>query len=295
VAAYYSNYPPDLVFELVNEPNGNATTAILNPIYEEAIRRIRLSNPGRTIFVGPSQWQSINELNNLQLPANDSNIVTSVHCYDPFLYTHQGATWAGPDPSTTGLIFPGPPASPLTPAPGISSWASNWIAQYNQLPAEGNPCSSLAFASKLDFARQWSDYYGRPVHVGEFGAFSTSEPNSRARFYTAFRSKCEEVGLGWAMWDWKAGFYYWNDATSQPATGLRNAMFPAVQLLSLGPGRFSFSSAIGKTYRIDIAGSLVPPVTWGPIATQTLTAPSWTFTDPAAIGSNRFYRAVWVK
>ena len=28
----------------------------------------------------------------------------------------------------------------------------------------------VAFADKLKYARAWSDYYGRPVHVGEFGA-----------------------------------------------------------------------------------------------------------------------------
>ena len=84
IAAYYSNSPPQLAFELLNEPHGPATTAILNPIYAEAIRQIRLTNPNRIVFVGPSQWNSIPELGNLRVPETDTNLIVTVHCYDPF-------------------------------------------------------------------------------------------------------------------------------------------------------------------------------------------------------------------
>jgi endoglucanase len=159
IAAHYSNSPPALAFELLNEPHGSgSSTTILNPIYAEAIRQIRLSNPDRTMFLGPGQWNSIPELNNLLLPDHDTNLIVTVHCYDPFYFTHQGATWPGPDTATTGLIFPGPPPTPLAPAAGVSVWATNWIADYNTLPADGNPSSPMAFRSKLQFAGQWSAY-----------------------------------------------------------------------------------------------------------------------------------------
>lgn len=296
LAAHYSNSPPQVAFELDNEPNGAATTPILNPIYAEAIRQIRLSNPGRTIFVGPSQWNSITELSNLQLPDADSNLVVTVHCYDPFYFTHQGASWGGPDVATLGVRFPGPPPTPLAPAAGIGSWATNWIADYNTIPTEGNPSSPIAFRSKLQIARQWSDYYGRPVHVGEFGAYSTySDVISRARFYTEFRKTLDTLGLGWAMWDWKAGFHYWDDNTLQPVAGMRDAMFPRPLLNSTGPGRFNFDSSVAKTFVIQRTQSF-SPTNWISIQTQTLTAPKLNFGDPAA-GQNdaAFYRALWMK
>ena len=295
IAAHYSNSPPQLAFELDNEPNGFATTAILNPIYAEAIRQIRLSNPNRVIFVGPSQWNSISELVNLSLPATDSNLVVTVHCYDPFLFTHQGATWPGPDTATTGVLFPGPPLTPLSPAPGVGSWVTNWIADYNSLPSAVNPSSSNAFRGKLQLARQWADYYGRPVHIGEFGAYTLSDTNSRARFYAQFRSTADALGLGWAMWDWKAGFRYWDDNTLQPAPGLRNAMFPIFSLISTGPGQFHFDSATAKTFVIQRASTLVP-ADWTGIQTQTLSRPKLDFAD-AATNQNpaSFYRVIWDK
>ena len=297
IAAYYSNSPPSVAFELINEPNGpGSSTTILNPIYAEAIRQIRLTNPNRTVFVGPSQWNSISELGNLLLPDNDTNLIVTVHCYDPFYFTHQGATWPGPDTATRGLIFPGPPATPLVPAPGVSVWVTNWIADYNTLPAEGNPSSPLAFSSKLQLAGQWSAYYGRPVHVGEFGCYQVAEPVSRARFYTEFRSAADAQGLGWAMWDWNAGFHYWDPATGKPAPGLPAAMFPPPELTSTAPGRIGLNGAIAKTFRLDRTPSLPTSNSWVPMQTNTLTTTNWLYTDPDSSRSNAsFYRALWLK
>jgi endoglucanase len=296
VAAHYSNSPPQVAFELDNEPHGTATTAILNPIYAEAIRLIRLTNPTRTIFVGPSQWNSIPELNSLLLPDADSNLVVTVHCYDPFMFTHQGASWGGADVATLGVLFPGPPPTPLIPAPGIGPWATNWITDYNSLPTEGNPSSPIAFRARLQIARQWADYYGRPVHVGEFGAYSAyADALSRARFYTEFRSVADSLGLGWAMWDWKAGFHYWNDNTLQPVAGMRAAVLPSVHLVPTGPGRFEFASAVAKTFVIERT-PLLFPVNWTSIQTQTLSSPTFNYTDPGVSETNSaFYRTRWVK
>jgi endoglucanase len=227
IAAHYATFTNRLAFELLNEPNGAATTAKINPIFARAIAEIRTTNRQRTIFVGPSQWNQISELKNLVLPANDDNLIVTVHCYDPFYFTHQGATWAGPDTRTKGIQFPGPPAQPLVPDPALklNSWVVDWIHRYNTLPTAQNPSSPSAFAGKLKLAREWSDYYGRPIHVGEFGCFTTADPASRARFYAAFRRACDENRIGWAIWDWSAGFRYWDKSRNQPAPGMRGALF----------------------------------------------------------------------
>ncbi len=226
VAAHYAKFPDSLAFELLNEPCDAATTAVVNPIYASAIAEIRKTNPHRTLFVEPGNWGSVNELKNLVLPSDD-NLIVSVHCYDPFLFTHQGATWAGPDTKVTGIQFPGPPAQPLVPDPALklNAWVVDWIQRYNTLPTDRNPCGPSAFTGKLKLARAWSDYYGRPVHVGEFGCYSTVDPQSRARFLAAFRQALDEQKLGWALWDWSAAFRYWDKKNNRPLPGLHEALF----------------------------------------------------------------------
>jgi endoglucanase len=226
IAAHYREFPIQLAFELDNEPHAKATTAEMNPIYARAIAEIRKINPRRTIFVEPGNWGSVDELKNLALPPDD-NMIVSVHCYEPFYFTHQGATWAGSDTKVTGIQFPGPPATPLVPDPSLklNPWVTNWIYRYNNLPADKNPSGPVAFENKLKYCRAWSDYYGRPVHLGEFGAYTKADKQSRANFYAAFRQTLDEQKIGWCIWDWSAGFRYWDKTNNRPMPGMREALF----------------------------------------------------------------------
>jgi len=226
VAAHYQKFPRQLAFELDNEPHENASTALMNPIYAQAIAAIRQTNPRRTLFVEPGGWGSIGELKNLVLPPDD-NIIVSVHCYDPFYFTHQGATWTSGQTPVTGIIFPGPPPQPLVPDPKLElkNYQLDWLKKYNTLPTDQNPSSPLAFTGKIRYIRAWSDYYGRPVHLGEFGAFTKADEQSRANFYSAFRRAAEENHIGWCIWDWSAGFKYWDKARQQPMPGMHEALF----------------------------------------------------------------------
>jgi endoglucanase len=227
IAVHYSRAHPGIAFELLNEPKDAATTEALNPIYAKAIQLIRASNPFRTIFLGPGKWNSAEELGKLWLSPEEDNVIVTVHCYEPFYFTHQSASWAGPEvKGLQGIVYPGPPPQPLQPAEPLKPGLQEWIQNYNTKPADRNPVSSRIIRTRLKQAKDWSDFYGRPVHVGEFGCYIAADPASRSRYYADFRKILDEYKLGWAMWDWKAGFKYWDAQTKQPAPGMREAMFP---------------------------------------------------------------------
>jgi endoglucanase len=229
LAEHYAKAPATVAFELLNEPKDAATTEVLNPIYVRAIREIRRTNPHRAIFVGPGKWNQASELPKLRLPDDDRNLIVTIHCYEPFYFTHQGASWAGDDVRRLkGIQFPGPPATALVLDPNsrVSPEIRDWVKRYNTLPPESNPSGPEAFHSAVQQAKEWSDYYGRPVHMGEFGAYIAADADSRARYYRLFREALDDAKIGWAMWDWKAGFQYWDDKAGRPAPGLREALFP---------------------------------------------------------------------
>ncbi len=227
IAEHYASQPDLVAFELLNEPKDAATTDVLNPIFAEAIKLIRKSNPQRTIFVATGRWNSVQELPNLKLPADDQNLIVTLHCYEPFYFTHQGAHWSGDDTKVTGIRFPGPPDKPLVPdaSLNVKPYVLDWIRRYNTLPTDQNPSSSRAFQSQITDAKEWSDYYGRPVHFGEFGCYDKADVESRVRFYREFRTSLDRAGIAWAIWDWKAGFRYWDPQTKQPVPGMREALF----------------------------------------------------------------------
>ena len=229
VAAHYAQAPDGVAFELLNEPGQAATTVVLNSIYAEAIRQIRQTNPHRTIFVGPGKFNSPDEIFQLRLPDDDDNIIVTLHNYDPMFFTHQGAPWAAKDDNLTRIQFPGPPETPLKPKhpKHLEQAVLQRIDQYNTQPTANNPSSPRAFLVKIEKARAWSEEFGRPVHFGEFGAYTTADQESRAHYYEAWRQALDAAGIGWAIWDWKSGFNYWDTKTKQPLPGMRRALFPA--------------------------------------------------------------------
>ena len=93
VAERYQDSPPELVFEILIEPNEALTPNLWNDLLVKALDTIRVTNPNRTVMIGPGEWNSINRLNKLQLPEDDRNIIVTFHYYKPFDFTHQGAEW----------------------------------------------------------------------------------------------------------------------------------------------------------------------------------------------------------
>ncbi len=295
LARHYTGYPHRLAFEILNEPHQQATTEFMNDLYAYLLPRLRALQPDRTIFVGTGFWNSIGELPALRLPADDDNLIVTVHGYEPFLFTHQGATWSGSAVLTTNIIYPGPPPTPAVPHPAAATepWVLTWFEAYNHQPTESNPSSSNAFETALQGARDWAVYYGRPVHVGEFGAYSTADHASRARYYREMCAAMDRLGLGWASWDWKAGFYYWDRTANAPGPGLRNAFFPTPSLMLYNsPRRLTSDLAVGKVVAIQTAGQ--PDGPWTGVSTQSLAQPQleWAIPtdEPAAV-----FRLIWHK
>ncbi|MDG3007188.1 glycoside hydrolase family 5 protein [Paludisphaera mucosa] len=229
VSEHYAKRPNTLAFELLNESKDAGTTEVVNPIFAEAIKIIRKADPDRLIVVGPGRWNSISELPALRLPDDDHNILVTVHSYDPFFFSHQGASWTnrGDDGKQKGIKFPGPPASPLVPDPSLHLTPGflAWVHDYNTAPAGSNPCGPEAMDKAAAQIKEWSDHYGRPVYLGEFGAIMQADPESRANYYREFRKRLEKAGVGWALWDWHAGFNYWDVEDDRPQPGMHEALF----------------------------------------------------------------------
>lgn len=217
ISDHYQSWPPGLFFELLNEPCDALTTEAANPIYRKTIATIRKTNPERIIVASPGHWGIIGELENLRLPDDDDRIVATVHCYDPFQFTHQGAGWVGFQ-NLRGIVYPGPPATPFQLPDSMRDDAGlrSFVEKYNTLRGDENPCSPRAVRELLDTAAAWSAHFGRPVYLGEFGSNNAGDPESRARYLRDVRTMAESRKIPWSLWEWKSGFGYWDPKTNQP-------------------------------------------------------------------------------
>ncbi len=177
IAEHYREFSPQLVFELLNEPNGKLDAAHWNPLVAETLGTIRQSNPTREVVVGPTHWNAINDLERLELPEGDRHLIVTVHYYLPFHFTHQGATWAGPEAQT---------------------WiGTRWT---------GSPAERKAVTGDFDKAVGWAVKHHRPIYLGEFGAFSRADMDSRARWTRFVADSSLQRKMGFAYWEFCSGF-----------------------------------------------------------------------------------------
>ncbi|MGO8689284.1 MAG: glycoside hydrolase family 5 protein [Thermoguttaceae bacterium] len=199
IAEHYKDFPASLALELLNEPHAKLTAEKWNRLAAEAIVSVRRSNPTRQIVVGPVGWNSINELPKLELPEGDRHLVVTVHYYNPFQFTHQGASWVGAE---------------------SQKWlGTKWT---------GTPAQREAVRRDLDAAIAWAVQHRRPLYLGEFGAYSKADLESRARWTRFVAAEALRRKMGFAYWEFCSGFGVYDAQHGQWVRPLKEALLTPV-------------------------------------------------------------------
>jgi endoglucanase len=176
IASRHKDRPSSVVFELLNEPHGKLTEAKWNAMIPGLLAEVRKTNPTRPVIVGPAQWNSVRALDKLELPGEDRNLIVTVHFYDPFRFTHQGASWAK----------------------GADKWkGTRW---------SGTDAEQAAIRTALEKATTWAKKHDRPIFLGEFGAYQEADLESRSRWTRFVAREAERLGFSWAYWEFCSGF-----------------------------------------------------------------------------------------
>ena len=172
IAAAYADHPAPLALELLNDPDKALTPMRWNALLRRALATVRRTNPDRTVLIGPAAANSLIALDQLELP-DDAHVVATVHYYEPFGFTHQGAPWLS------------------VPAAGEVSW--------------GDPLDVASMRADMAVLRAWADRHGA-VFVGEFGTHQAAPMSSRAWWTTTVRKELDALDIGWCYWDFATDF-----------------------------------------------------------------------------------------
>ena len=229
IATRYAPQPRSLYFEFLNEPHGNLDAGRWNRLFARTLEAVRAIDPYHTVIVDTANWGNLSGLRFLILPEGAFNIIATFHYYDPFLFTHQGAEWVGPEYGTLGVTWPGPPETPVEPNPEAREvdWVRQWFRRYNGVVSKYNPAAPLGIEQAFDDVVAWRESRGVPVWLGEFGAYSNADMASRVRWTAFIREQAEARDIPWAYWEFGAGFGIYDreaDAWREP---LLEALVPA--------------------------------------------------------------------
>jgi aryl-phospho-beta-D-glucosidase BglC (GH1 family) len=193
---YAGQHETTVAFELLNEPIFKRNPDAWYDLQARAVRAIRAIDPARTIVVTGTSWSSIDALARMS-PLPETNLIYTVHCYDPFYFTHQGASWTGDVPRNLKSIpFPATVATAAQAATENDPKYKDVIAQYGR---ESHNAASLKL--RLTTATTWAHAHHVPLVLGEFGAYPlVSPPDSRARWFAAMRAAITDLKLPNALW-----------------------------------------------------------------------------------------------
>ena len=193
IAYRYATAPGNLIFELINEPNDKMTIARTDALNRRLMKIVRQHNPKRWVVVGSAGWGGLDALLKSS-PPRDPYVMTTFHYYDPFEFTHQGATWVAGADYPTGVKWT-----------GLSS-------------------EQAAIRKDLDIAARYRDQTGMPILLGEFGVIGKADHVSRARWSEVVRTESEKRGIGWCYWEWGTGFPAYDPATNRWIGGMKRAL-----------------------------------------------------------------------
>lgn len=202
-----SNY---LYYEVLNEPHGIAD-ATWNEIQQRVVETIRAVDSTHTIIIGPAGWNGYNNLTNMPEYA-DTNLIYTFHFYDPFVFTHQGASWTNPSMvPLTGVPFPyDATRMPECPAELVDTWIQGNLTSY---PNNG---TVEHVKDLIDIAAKFKTDRNVPLFCGEFGVYIPNSDNEdRVYWYQVVRSYLEEKGIAWTIWDYTGGFGLFESGTSE--------------------------------------------------------------------------------
>lgn len=197
LAKRFGKYSSRVAFELLNEITDISYAEKWEKISAECIRRIRKIAPDVYIIVGGYYNNSIEALDSILMPTDDK-IVYTFHCYEPLIFTHQGAYWVDNMPGDFRLKFP--------------DKARNYVEQKNKLglniadPVENaDPDISCAdvFDIMFEKAAGLAEERNVPLYCGEYGVIDLADKDSTIAWYKAINSAFDKYAIARCAWCYK--------------------------------------------------------------------------------------------
>lgn len=199
MAAYYKNHPAKIYYEVLNEPHGINNTLWCR-IQQGVIDVIRSEDTEHTIIVGPADWNDYALLKNMP-PYSDTNLIYTFHFYNPFMFTHQGASWTSME-DLGGVPFPYDASKmPECPVSMKGQWQESALNSY---PIDG---TVEKVKELIDIAADFENSRGVRLLCGEMGVLmDKSDHDDRVFWYNTVCRYLEEKNIPWTIWGYQGSF-----------------------------------------------------------------------------------------
>ncbi|MBR4344644.1 MAG: cellulase family glycosylhydrolase [Lachnospiraceae bacterium] len=200
LASKYGNIGDRVAFELLNEVTDRAYITTWNKIIRRTIEEIRKIAPKVVILVG-SYWNNhVFAVKDLDAPY-DENIVYNFHCYEPLIFTHQGAGWVDVMPPDFRMGFKN---TYKEYKKVCSTMSANWAKDFFVPGSEDDVIDSIYFEEQFKFAIEAAEKYNVPLYCGEYGVIDLATKEDTLEWYKTINKIFTKYNIGRAAWSYKS-------------------------------------------------------------------------------------------
>ncbi len=193
LSEHFRDAPPELIFELINEPHSKMTIQRTDALNRRLLEIVRTAHPDRWVLYGTAHWGTLEGMLKSD-PPYDPKAMIGFHYYEPFNFTHQGAFFVDP-PLPTGV-----------------TWGS--------VPDRQKIRSDFASAARF------RDHSGMALILGEFGVYEHVPLDLRAKWTEFVRIEAEAAGFGWCHWGFATTFKTYDLDTEAWISPILQALIP---------------------------------------------------------------------
>ncbi|MCX6120656.1 MAG: cellulase family glycosylhydrolase [Ignavibacteriales bacterium] len=202
LSAHLKRYPVSMVaYELMNEPVAE-NPEDWNRLIEKAMKAVRALEPQRVLVIGSNRWQTPGTFPQLKIPANDPNIILSMHTYSPLFFTHHLASWVQFKEYKGPVRYPGQ----VVIDADYNAFVKNDSGLVQVMKNAREVWNKQKLAEELLPAVKRAKELGLQLYCGEFGCLPHVDRNERLAYYRDLISVFNENQIAYCNWEYKGDF-----------------------------------------------------------------------------------------
>lgn len=197
IARRFGQYPEEVAFEPLNEVVLFDVAEAWNKVVARYIATMRAIAPKSWLIIGGVCYNSVLSVPMLEKPADD-RIVYNFHCYEPMIFSHQGAYWMEKMPLDYRITYPQTVATYRAETTRVLEEESGAVFMEN-VTAMDPSFFECIFQPALEAAEK----NNAPLYCGEYGVIDLADNPSKIRWLRDIHTAFAKYNIGHALWNYK--------------------------------------------------------------------------------------------
>ena len=206
IATRFKDKTDRVAFEPLNEVVHYDVKDAWNELLVKYITRMRKIVPNAFIIVGGVCYNSVSCVKYINVPLDD-HIVYNFHCYEPIIFTHQGAHWLDCMPKDFRIGYPKTIEEYRIASKPLDDEVAGAIFEEG-ISEIGVQFFEYIFAPAIKKANEDNI----PLYCGEHGVIDLAPKEDALRWIKDIHTAFHKYGIGSALWNYKAKDYGISDA-----------------------------------------------------------------------------------